>query len=513
MINRALHSDSLGLWRTTCSGLPGSALTSAAANTLKIRIGLVAVMLSIGILYWPVMRWTMDKFLLSVFHWHWFVAALSIVCALRASSYRFQPGVNNNATVLLLLCTLLEVANRLSLQIHLASAVLLIVSLHAYTGHLIPRAHWRVMKWPIVVGVALLPLDFYLEPYFGYPLRLVTASAAGLIMQSFGYEALSSQSILLVENRASVVDLGCSGINSLWAGGVFYLLLSWMTRLSVGLRWWLLGLLLAALLLSANIVRIVVLLFLDLHDLTGLSEITHTSMGAVGFTIALLIVWKLAAGLETRQVPVTDRLDQKKLSWRWPLLPVMVLLLLAAAVPNGKQTRASLEFDGISLPEGVSAQQIDLNTEEQRFFTNNKAIAVKYQLGAAVENNSVVFVTSNWWKAQHKPDHCLHAMGFSIQSSHVVALEAAPSTSSINAVTVLSMIDEDQQTYTAIYWFQAADVLTADHYRRMTDTFRHPNRSWTMVSLLLSGDHKPDRIHETVKPFQQTVFNAYKENQ
>lgn len=521
MINRALHADSSGLWRSTHSRLPGVRVTPGVVHKLTRRAGLAAVALSIGILYWPVMRWTIDKFLLSIFHWHWFVAAISIACALRASTYRFQPGVNNNAALLLLLCTLLEVANQLSLQIHLASAVLLIVSVHAFSGHLIPDTHWRAMKWPMVVGIALLPLDFYLEPYFGYPLRLVTATVAGLLMQGFGYEALSSQSILLVENRASVVDLGCSGINSLWAGGVFYLLLSWMTRLSVGLRWWLLGLLLVVLLLSANIFRIVVLLFLDLHDLTGLSEIAHTSLGAVGFTVALLIVWQLAQGLtegfaqgsEICQIPDGYRSRQAKLSLRWPLLPLTAMLIIAAAIPDSEKTRATLTFDGISLPDDLQAQQIELNSAEQRFFDSNKAIAVKYQLGAAAANNSVVFVTSNWWKAQHKPDHCLQTMGFSIQNSHVVTLEPAAANSSINAVTVLNLIDEDQQMYTAVYWFQAADSLTADHYRRMTDTFRHPNRSWTMVSVLLSGEHKLDQIHERVKPIQQTITSAYKENQ
>ena len=503
-MNLLTYCDSMGLWNSSRNRLP------RVTGNLVTNIGLVVLALSIATLYWPVTRWTLDKFLQSSLHWHWFVAALSVVCALRANTHRFQPGVNNGATLLLLLCTVLEVANQRALQIQLFSAVLLIISLHAYTGHLIPKNRWGAMKWPMVVGVALLPLDFYLDPYLGYPLRLFTANIARLVLQGFGFEVLSSQSILLLENRASVVDLGCSGINSLWAGAVFYLLLSWMTQLSVGIRWWLLGLLLVVLLLSANVVRIVVIVILDLYGFIAASEIAHTSLGALGFAVSIFIVWKIADGMAKQKSPNSGQVHESGLKWRWPLMPTIMVLLIAAAVPTNDQDRPPIDYANVEMPRELLAKRIDLTGVEQQFFKGNHAKAVKYQLGARELNQSVVLVTSNWWKAQHKPEHCLQSMGFSILRSRVLTLPSSTA-ASINAVSVLSMVDAHQQPYTAVYWFQSADLLTPDHYRRMADTIRNPNRTWTMTSLLLRGEYESDEIIARVAPIQQTIAANYEE--
>jgi len=368
------------------------------------------------------------------------------------------------------------------------------------------------MKWPMVVGVALLPLDFYLDPYLGYPLRLFTANIARLVLQGLGFEVLSSQSILLVENRASVVDLGCSGINSLWAGAVFYLLLSWMTQLSVGIRWWSLGLLLVVLLLSANVVRIVVIVVLDLYGFIAASEIAHTSLGALGFAVSIFIVWKIADGIakdiDNEKRPNSSQASEPGLRWRWPLIPTIMVLLIAAAVPTQDKNRPPIDYANVELPAELLATRIDLTGVEQQFFKSNHAKAVKYQLGAPELNQSVVLVTSNWWKAQHKPEHCLQSMGFSILRNRVLTLPSNTA-DSINAVTVLSMVDEHQQPYSAVYWFQSADLLTADHYRRMTDTIRNPNRTWTMTSLLLSGEYESNEIIARVAPIQQTIAVNY----
>ena len=73
------------------------------------------------------------------------------------------------------------------------------------------------------------------------------------------------------------------------------------------------------------------------------------------------------------------------------------------------------------------------------------------------------------------------------------------------------MVDAHQQPYTAVYWFQSADLLTPDHYRRMADTIRNPNRTWTMTSLLLRGEYESDEIIARVAPIQQTIAANYEE--
>jgi len=338
---------------------------------------------------------------------------------------------------------------------------------------------------------------------------MFTATAAQWLLQFSGFETVSSQSILFVENKASVVDLDCSGINSLWAGSVFFLLLSWLTRLVVDVRWWGLWLMLVALLLISNVVRIVALVVLDLEGMYGMAEIAHTSMSALGFTIAILLVWKFAQ-TQPKQEPVVSvpAGANESLSLRWPLVPVTTLLLAAAVIPSADNSLEQVPEISIVLPSALAARPIDLRDQEARFFKVSGARATKYQLGASEDNNSVVLVTSNWWKAQHKPDHCLQAMGFSIQNSRVMTVDD-PQHDHIKAVTVLDLLDTDSRPYTAIYWFQAESAFTADHYRRMADTFVHPNRTWTMASLLLKGSAESDRILAHVEPITQAIDNSY----
>jgi len=145
MINKVSMLLPTDFWRSI-------RLWSDLKRCLSVQsIGLIGVAVSIGLLYWPVTRWTINKFLLSTTHWHWYVAAIAVVCALRSNTQRLQSGVNNPATSLLVLCTIAEVANQLTLQIQLLSAVLLILTLHAYSGHLIHKASGAVFWLSVTV--------------------------------------------------------------------------------------------------------------------------------------------------------------------------------------------------------------------------------------------------------------------------------------------------------------------------------------------------------------------------
>lgn len=68
------------------------------------------------------------------------------------------------------------------------------------------------------LGLALLslPIISSLQFFAGYPLRLVTAEASALILQSAGLEVLRQGSALLVAGRLIIVDAPCSGIQMGW---------------------------------------------------------------------------------------------------------------------------------------------------------------------------------------------------------------------------------------------------------------------------------------------------------
>jgi len=102
-------------------------------------------------------------------------------------------------------------------------------------------------------------------------------------------------------------------------------------------------------------------------------------------------------------------------------------------------------------------------------------------------------------------------MGFSIKHSSTLTLKTNDQAEPIKAVTVLKLTDADQNPFTAVYWFQTDGLITADHFRRMADTVRHPYRNWTMASLLLEGEPEPHKLLKQVLPTQQAIAISYKE--
>lgn len=481
-------------------------------DSIQRRAVHLAVVLSVFLLfavYGSVIHWTLGKFLLSGWHWHWGLAAVALGLAFKSGFPKLTPVMNLTACVLLLVSVLAHVVNQLTLDLTLVSALLFILSGQAVLGLVITPQRWRTMMWPVVVGCALLPLDFYLEPFLGYPLRLFSAKMANGVLQEFGVQAMTVQSIVMVDNRANVVDLDCSGINSLWAGGILYLMLSWLMGLAIGMRWFALGVFFIVLLLTANTIRIVALVLLDMHAMHAVAEVAHQSLGLVGFTLAFLLVWLLAEKIprkaSSNAVPAI-----KELRFVWPLLPLLVLLLVCFTVlllykekPDAANSTVLAE-PRIVMPVSMQAQTMKLDEVEQQYFEVTGARADKYALNHI--NASLVLVTSRWWKAHHVPDYCLQSQGYSIDNKVLWKLNSnVDQINPLTAVSMLHLTDADSNIYTAVYWFQSGEKTVADYSARVTDTLRNPSRRWTMVSMLFKGAVDESDLKSQIEAIHQAI--------
>jgi len=102
-------------------------------------------------------------------------------------------------------------------------------------------------------------------------------------------------------------------------------------------------------------------------------------------------------------------------------------------------------------------------------------------------------------------------MGMIILNKRVVTLGDQFNGDDIKTVAVLELLDVDQQAYTAIYWFQSAEKVTADHYQRIADTFSDGERNWTMVSMLMGGVATPGQVTGFAEPIRRVVNDSYKD--
>ena len=90
--------------------------------------------------------------------------------------------------------------------------------------------------------------------------------------------------ILVFENSVAQVDVPCSGVKSLWTGGLFLIAATWIERRPINLRWLCIALAFGLLLFVANLARVAVLVGVgQVMGLTPLAELLHVPLGVMGF--------------------------------------------------------------------------------------------------------------------------------------------------------------------------------------------------------------------------------------
>jgi exosortase O len=98
-----------------------------------------------------------------------------------------------------------------------------------------------------------------MQTFVGYPMRLLTAAIVRDGLTAAGVSSIGIDTILVLENGVSQVDLPCSGVKSLWTGMLFLIAATWIERRRFNLRWLLIALVFASLLFTANLARVGVL--------------------------------------------------------------------------------------------------------------------------------------------------------------------------------------------------------------------------------------------------------------
>ena len=460
-----------------------------------IRISLllqIFIIITSIILYLPVFKWLLGKISLTYGYLH-VIALLGLVSLalyrlsqLKANPFQtpilFHPGI-----FIWVPATGLYLFNEANFGIYILSSLLFILHIYGLSGHFIRRSLWRSMLLPVLLIILILPFEHYLDIYLGFPLRVFSAELAGSLLQLSNFPILTVESILMIENRAAIVDIDCSGINSLWVGAIFYLLLSWIEAYRLNFRWFVIGVIFGSLLVFANVVRIVILVALELViQLPQLAEMLHQFLGVLGFVISCIIAWALLLYYNTpsaMEMPIKNQV--REVTSMSSLISVSVILVIIIGFvmlykPIIKPILAKAQYN-IQLAPQYHAKSQKLSSFERDFFLNNNAhiqkLSFSLPLLDTALNGSMILVWSKNFKSQHLPENCYIATGYGVLQKGVWVFNRQL------AVRFLSLINKDNQ-HTAIYWFQSATNTTTDYSSRLIDGLFNSARDWVMVSIL-----------------------------
>ncbi len=405
------------------------------------------------------------------------LALLPFICLIRLKSLKLpRPRFSLSSTLLFGMSVTAYLINENYLAVHIFSAALCIVAFYGLLGMVLSKKQWKGLFIPFGLVVLLLPFEGYLDIYLGFPLRLLCAEWAGDVLQVFGFSFMSNESIILIEDKAAIVDLGCSGIKGLWAGSIFFLFLSIIEGYSVCWRWFAVGVGFLCCLLMANVFRIVVLVFLGLvANLASLADLIHLSLGLLGFSISCLLAWM---GMKlTRPNPgcEKDQVEEEGSQSITAQILIIVGLLFALWLHKPYQPLAPLRTYNFSLPDELKPTIVQLTDVERNFFRNNHASTQKLKFDFDGTTGSVLIVSSNYWKGQHEPRNCYLGQGHSVdfEGSWLLTND-----------TVVRFLQIDNGSKTGAYWFQSLAQVTPDYSSRVFGGIFHPQNIWVMVSIL-----------------------------
>ncbi len=145
------------------------------------------------------------------------------------------------------------------LDINTPAAICAGLVVYGLLGFSMRAGNWLRGLPAAMLLVGVLPLGDFADVFIGYPLRAMTAQLVSGLFAQAGFASVRADTILIFENGIAHVDVPCSGVKSLWTGGLFLLAATWIEQRAINLRWLLCAALFVACLLMANLLRVAAL--------------------------------------------------------------------------------------------------------------------------------------------------------------------------------------------------------------------------------------------------------------
>ncbi len=409
------------------------------------------------------------------------------------------------ALLLVVLCSLAYLLAERFLNINTLSAVLFALSGYGLLGLWLDPRRWRQGIPAALLVIGVLPFGAHLETFAGYPLRIVTAELVRGMLASMGFHAVGVDTILVFESGVSQVDIPCSGIKSLWTGALFLLAATWIEDRPVSLRWLLIAALTGALLVASNLLRVAAL------ALTGpalgvplLAEMLHLPLGMLGFAASIGAALLLIRRLPVRKAASTPEIQALyRPVWLAPLLAAVLLAMALAYTPRAEvQAQLPAPRPAWSFPQGMAVEPAPLSAQELEWIREGGAenadrYTFTWQGPDQPIRGTVMFVTSQTWRGQHRPELCFQVFGYTVRES--ITVLAAPDF----PLRSLSLSHPAVQGRSqAAYWLQSASQITDDYGQRIWADLRPDRERWVLVTVLFDPQSGADA------PVLDSFYNA-----
>jgi exosortase O len=360
---------------------------------------------------------------------------------------------------------------------------------------------------------ALVPLEKHIETFVGFPLRLLTAEATTYLLGSLGMNIQGMSTILVVENAASSVDSVCSGVKTIWAGMLFFMLASYTSQQKFNVKWITKAFLILILLVLANFLRVLLLSVIALAiQSKEIFNLLHLPLGAFAFAAVCLY----ASQILPRNGGTTeiDNLKCRNGSLKSPIAAFSLLIFSVLLTPMSIEGSIASErkFDkglNINFTANMITTPIPLTDQEKAFFIQNQGASVsKWRF---THNNdsrmtgTLIISLSRSGIAQHDPLQCLLGSGNEVQSLNTILV-------SRDFPAKVATINRGHSQ--VFYWFQSEQGLTDEFSHRFWAGLFN-NRPWVMVSVLFdsAANNSPNDILNFLKKIRIDIAHIFSDEE
>lgn len=427
------------------------------------------------------------------------------------------PALHPAALVMLLGSSAGFILAERVVDINTLSASLFGLAFYGLLGQWLEPRRWREGLPAALLLIGTLPFGEHLQTFVGYPVRLLTAALVRDGMGAFGIHTIGIDTILVFESGISQIDLPCSGVKSLWTGGMFLLAATWIERRKITRHWLLAALVFAFLLFAANLGRVAILV--TVGPALGwnlLAEMLHVPLGVLGFAAACAaLVWMLRRFVpaEGEMRPIEAATGEALVTrprWLLPVLITAILLLAGLYTPRPEVAAAQTETE-IQFPEDLPMEPWPFSPDELEWLSADGPLSASRwrftwdEHGKTPQRGSVLMITSDTWRAHHRPERCFEAYGLTVDQAYSTLL----STDFPLRVVYLNAAQE-RYHYSAVYWLQAPGRVTDDYATRIWSDLNPQRQTWVLVTILFDTAVDPTRpdLQGLYHELRQTVAQS-----
>lgn len=391
------------------------------------------------------------------------------------------------------------------LDINTLSASLFGLATYGLLGLWLSPKPWRQGLPAALLIIGTLPFGEHMQTFIGYPLRILTAEIIRDGLAAAGIASIGVDTILILENGVSHIDLPCSGVKSLWTGALFLIAATWIERRPINLRWLLTAVIFAGLLFIANLIRVGILVVVG--QVAGwqlVAEMLHVPLGVLGFVAACLGALLLLRGQKPLDASAPDvaSLPLQQPHWLAPGLIVGIVMLGLLYTPR-PQTGLTVEPPDWPFPPTLAAEAMPLKPDEFEWLTRDGAeSADRRRFTWRGLTGSMILITSNTWRGHHRPERCFEVYGLSLEESRTQLIEPGFPLRSVSLG-----YGDNPARLSAVYWFQSATRTTDDYATRMWADLDPDRERWVLVSILFDDHYNSETqdLQELYTALHQSV--------